>query len=65
MDYVLVKREFKEKFIEALKKTVVQFYGKNPKESPSFARCINSQHAGNSRLMLNVDNHSTIILTQH
>ncbi len=44
-DYVLVKREREEELVEALSKTVTQFYGDDPKQSDSFARIVNQRHA--------------------
>lgn len=43
-DYLLVDEAIREKFVEALKKTVIKFYGTDPKESPYYARIINRPH---------------------
>jgi aldehyde dehydrogenase (NAD+) len=41
-DYVLVHNNVKKSFLELIKKEIGSFYGKNPEESPSFGRIINS-----------------------
>ncbi|TAL32444.1 MAG: aldehyde dehydrogenase [Spirochaetes bacterium] len=43
-DYLLVHKEVKEKFLAALAKTIDDFYAKNPKASPDYARIINARH---------------------
>lgn len=43
-DYFLVDNKFKAKFIENLKKTILEFYGENPKLSPDFGRIITEKH---------------------
>ena len=40
-DYLLVHSKIYNKFMEILKKTIVQFYGKNPQDSMDFGRIIN------------------------
>ncbi|MCC6600465.1 MAG: aldehyde dehydrogenase family protein [Crocinitomicaceae bacterium] len=41
-DYLLVRDGVKEKLIERIKKTIVEFYGELPSSSDSYARIINS-----------------------
>jgi aldehyde dehydrogenase (NAD+) len=42
-DYVLVHEEVKNRLVEKLKETVVQFFGKNAMESGSYGRIINEK----------------------
>lgn len=44
-DYLLVKRSIKDKFIECLKETIVEFYGEDAKKSPSYGRIVNEKQA--------------------
>lgn len=41
-DYLLVDAAISQTFIDLLKKAIVDFYGENPKESPDFARMIDT-----------------------
>lgn len=43
-DYVLVDKKAKQKFVELFTKTVKEFYGDNPQQSPDFGRIINEKH---------------------
>lgn len=43
-DYVLVHSSIYERFIKKLKKTIVQFYGKDPQASRDYGRIINERH---------------------
>lgn len=43
-DILYCHRNVKEKFIEACKNTIENFYGKNPKESLDYGRIINKNH---------------------
>lgn len=43
-DYILVHESVKLKFIEHVKAEIINFFGKNPKESPDFPRIIREQH---------------------
>ncbi|SER62120.1 aldehyde dehydrogenase [Psychrobacillus sp. OK032] len=43
-DYVVVEETVKEKFIELLKQTIVQFYGKMIQDSPDLGRIVNTNH---------------------
>ncbi|PRZ21695.1 aldehyde dehydrogenase [Flavobacterium granuli] len=40
-DYLLIQKDMKTKFIDYLKEEITLAYGKNPQESPDFARIIN------------------------
>lgn len=48
-DYLLVHEEIKDALLQAFKKTLLKFYGNNPKQSKDFGRIINHQH--HQRLM--------------
>lgn len=43
-DYVLIQEDMKSHFVEFLKKEITKAYGKNPKESPDFARIVNEKN---------------------
>merc|ERR1711973_37907 len=43
-DYVLFVGDNVDTFVDELKKTVIKFYGENPKESNSYGRIINNRH---------------------
>ncbi|KAA1037726.1 aldehyde dehydrogenase [Macrococcus equipercicus] len=43
-DYILIDRKVKDKFIEAMRMTIAEFYGKNPAESADFGRIVNDNH---------------------
>ena len=43
-DYVLVHREREAELIEALRRTLREFYGEDPARSPDFARIPNARH---------------------
>jgi aldehyde dehydrogenase (NAD+) len=42
-DYVLVHQSKKDELIEAIKKSINNFYGANPRDSPDYGRIINNQ----------------------
>ncbi|WP_347156760.1 aldehyde dehydrogenase [Pontibacter chitinilyticus] len=43
-DYVLVREQVKEEFIDLLGQCIREFYGEDPAKSPDFARIINDSH---------------------
>ncbi|MDX5438087.1 MAG: aldehyde dehydrogenase family protein, partial [Pontibacter sp.] len=43
-DYVLVHEQVKEELIELISHTVENFYGKDPRQSPDYARIVNDRH---------------------
>lgn len=43
-DYILIQEDMKSHFVEFLKKEITKSYGKNPKESPDFARIVNEKN---------------------
>lgn len=43
-DYVLVDKSVKDIFLKEIKKSIISFYGENPKESPFYGRIINDRH---------------------
>ncbi|CAD7077118.1 unnamed protein product [Hermetia illucens] len=43
-DYILCSKEVQNKFVEEAKKTIAEWYGQNPQESPDLCRIINNNH---------------------
>ena len=43
-DYVLVDEQVKDAFVDRLARQVTEFYGADPKASPSFGRIVNDRH---------------------
>jgi len=43
-DYILIQEDMKSHFVDFFKKEITNAYGKNPKESPDFARIINEKN---------------------
>lgn len=43
-DYVLVHRDIRERLLQALEKTLVEFYGPEPVRSPDYGRIVNARH---------------------
>ncbi len=43
-DYLLVNEKIYDKFLELLKKTIIDFYGNNIKENKDFGRIVNDRH---------------------
>ncbi|XP_060521842.1 aldehyde dehydrogenase family 3 member A2 [Cylas formicarius] len=43
-DYILCTKDMQEKFIDAYRATIKEFFGENPKESPDLARIVNDHH---------------------
>ena len=43
-DYALVHESVQQNFLDALKRSIVDFFGENPKSSPDFGRIINDKH---------------------
>jgi len=43
-DYILIQEDMKSHFVDFLKKEITNAYGKNPQESPDFARIINEKN---------------------
>ncbi len=43
-DYLLVHRDVRDKLLERIRHYIVEFYGKNPAESPHFGRIISRDH---------------------
>lgn len=43
-DYILIQKDMKSHFVTYLKEEITKAYGENPKESPDFARIINSKN---------------------
>ncbi|GFY10470.1 aldehyde dehydrogenase family 3 member A2 [Trichonephila clavipes] len=43
-DYLMCSRELQEKLIPAMKQTLKEYYGEDPKSSPDFGRILNKKH---------------------
>jgi aldehyde dehydrogenase (NAD+) len=43
-DYVLIKREYRDAFIESLKQVIQDFFGENPLQNPDLPKIINKHH---------------------
>uniref|UniRef100_A0A1I8A9M2 Aldedh domain-containing protein n=1 Tax=Steinernema glaseri TaxID=37863 RepID=A0A1I8A9M2_9BILA len=43
-DYVLVSKATKDRFVDALRQTISDFYGSNIRNSPDYSRIINQRH---------------------
>lgn len=43
-DYVLVQQSVRDAFVKGMKKTIAEFYGPNPQQSPDLSRIINGRH---------------------
>lgn len=54
-DYVLVHKKVEEKLLASMKKTLIQFYGENPKLSKDFGRIINEKHCHRLKNLLNAN----------
>ncbi|MFJ5769250.1 aldehyde dehydrogenase [Psychrobacillus sp. NPDC093180] len=59
-DYVVVEETVKEKFIELLKQSIVQFYGKSIQDSPDLGRIVNTNHF--NRLQAVIENEKEQII---
>ena len=43
-DYIIVHKDVEEKFIECLKKVIIEFYGVSPEHSPDYSRIVSDKH---------------------
>lgn len=57
-DYVLIKTDIKQTFIEHLKAEIIKSYSKTPKESPDFPRIINAK---NTKRLLNLLKNESVV----
>lgn len=60
-DYVLVQESIKEDLIAALKKTITEFYGKEPDKSPDFGRIVNENHFDRLQTLIDADQSKIVI----
>ena len=51
-DYILVHKDVKDRLINALKKSIEKFYGKNIEKSTDYTRIVDSNHFNNLQQML-------------
>lgn len=54
-DYVLIQKDMKNKFVGYLKDEITAAYGSNPKESPDYARIVNSKNWSRLESMIEPD----------
>jgi aldehyde dehydrogenase (NAD+) len=62
-DYVLVDRQIERPFIDALRETLREFYGDDPRRSDDYARIINERH--HKRLVTLLQGNQAVIGGQH
>lgn len=62
-DYVLCTQEMRELLVPAMKETLEEFYGKDPKQSPDLGRIINDRHFQRVKALL--DSGTTAIGGDH
>jgi aldehyde dehydrogenase (NAD+) len=43
-DYILIQEDMKSHFVDFMKNEIIKAYGKNPKDSPDFARIVNEKN---------------------
>ena len=60
-DYVFVHKDVKEKFVDTLKKKIVQFYGEDPSKAVDYGRIINKFHTQRLKSYLD-ENHGGKVL---
>lgn len=60
-DYLLVHQSIYDAFLDQLKKTLTEFYGEDPKQSPDYGRVINARHHG--RLLKLLDDKAGELVT--
>lgn len=61
-DYVLVPKQRVNEFVTAFKKTMNDWYGKNPQDSDSYARIVNKRHVERISAMLNNRSSGEIVI---
>lgn len=54
-DYVIVHQSQETALIEAIERTIVAFYGRNPHESPDYGRIVNDRHYKRLSKLLEID----------
>ncbi|CAO3618492.1 unnamed protein product [Mucor hiemalis] len=62
VDYVLVPKQRVNEFVTAFKKTMNDWYGKNPQDSDSYARIVNKRHVERISAMLNNRSSGEIVI---
>lgn len=59
-DYILIDETVKSDFIEALQKTLIEFYSKNPQSSPDFGRIVNLKHFNRLNQLIESHRHQIV-----
>jgi hypothetical protein len=62
-DYVLVHRDVKQAFVDAVKAAIAEFYGPDPRACPDVSRLINERHTARVASLLKDDRCSGVLLT--
>jgi aldehyde dehydrogenase (NAD+) len=62
-DYVLVHRSMEQPLLDALKRSIGEFYGQDPKTSPDFARIVSQTHL--KRLVAFLDDGEVVVGGEH
>ena len=58
-DYIIVHKDVEEKFIECLKKVIIEFYGVSPEHSPDYSRIVSDKHVKRLHKLLKGSNKQT------
>ncbi len=58
-DYILAHRRIHDRLLEGLRRTVVQFYGEDPQQSPDYGRVVNERH--HRRLMAMIESGEPVV----
>ena len=58
-DYIIVHKDVEEKFIECLKKVIIEFYGVSPEHSPDYSRIVSEKHVKRLHKLLKGSNKKT------
>ncbi len=64
-DYALVHESVKASFIDALKQTIIEFYGTEMMKSKDFARIVNDRHTKRLATIIDQDKHKIILGGQY
>ena len=51
-DYILVHRSVKDELVQALRRSIEEFFGTDPEKSPDFSRIVNDRHFNRLRELL-------------
>ncbi|XP_026321136.1 aldehyde dehydrogenase, dimeric NADP-preferring isoform X1 [Hyposmocoma kahamanoa] len=60
-DYVLCSKEVQDKFVEAAKKVLYEWYGEDPQKSPDLCRIVNSRHFSRLQSLLDASVNKIVV----